>query len=62
MPIFYESLMHMHDYKCFACVCTVQAMMKMNVKNVKIFLEYAVADMHENNRKEIKRRCQKCKE
>ena len=56
---FYESLMHMHDYKCFACVCTVQAMTKMNVKNVKRFLKSAVADMRENNRKEIKCPCRK---
>ena len=34
----------------------------MNIKNVKRFLESAVADMRENNRKEIKCPCKKCKE
>ena len=37
-------------------------MTKMNVMNVKRFLEAAVADMRENNRKEIKCPCRKCKE
>src|ERR1043165_3115676 len=36
--------------------------MKKNLMNVTRFLEAAVADMHENNRKEIKCPCRKCKE
>src|SRR3954463_10624194 len=36
--------------------------MKKNLMNVIRFLEAVVADMHENNRKEIKCSCRKCKE
>src|SRR3954470_23702640 len=36
--------------------------MMKNLMNVTRFLEAAVVDMHENNRKEIKCPCRKCKE
>src|SRR3954469_20683548 len=36
--------------------------MMKNLMNVTRFLEAAVVDMHENNRKEIKCMCRKCKE